>query len=453
MNRFVVLFAALFLVGSAVCADDDRAVYETEIDAPIEAVWAAFTTTDGLRSWMAPLVEIELKVGGTLRANYNAEGALGDATTIENTILAFDPPRMLSLKATGFPDGFPFEEAATSTWSVFYFDALSPSRTKITVVGLGYTDDEPSQTMRSFFAAANEQSLGQLASALKPSRWCDLLPRASHADLVRVPIADDWFVVYRAAPDVLAILEPYQWEEVVSYLILGEERALLFDTGMGISDIRAVVEELTSLPVTVLNSHTHFDHIGGNSVFDHVLAMDTDYTRKHAREGVGHDIVKGEVEPAALCRPLPDGFDATTYAVPGFTIHETIGDGHRIDLGGRVLEVLGIPGHSPDSVALLDAEAGYLWTGDSFYEALIYLSGPGTDLDAYGRSIDRLAALAPSLTMVFPGHNTVVAKPDGLIAVRDAFVAVRAGEVEGVERGGRVRYTFDGFGLLLRSQP
>lgn len=169
MNRC----ATALLVGvfaSSACsiasADGNRVVYETEIDADIDAVWSAFTTNAGLKTWMAPLVEIELAVGGTMKANYNSKGKIGDATTIENTILSFDPKRMLSLKATVFPKGFPFEDAAKATWSVFYFSELPSSRTKITVVGLGYTDDEQSKKMRSFFATANKHSLDKLNEAL-----------------------------------------------------------------------------------------------------------------------------------------------------------------------------------------------------------------------------------------------------------------------------------------------
>ena len=151
----------------AVTADDDRVVYETVIDADINAVWNAFTTNDGLQKWMAPLIEIDLAVGGKMKANYNPEGKLGDPTTIENTILSFDPKRMLSLKATKFPKGFPFEDAAKAAWSVFYFSELPSSRTKITVVGLGYADNEQSKKMRAFFATANKHSLDTLNAALK----------------------------------------------------------------------------------------------------------------------------------------------------------------------------------------------------------------------------------------------------------------------------------------------
>src|SRR3954463_15227779 len=82
--------------------------------------------------------------------------------------------------------------------------------------------------------------------AEKPE-WCRKLPRPAYAEFERVPVKSDWFEVYRVAPNVYAIYEPHQWEEVISYLILGSKRAILFDTGMGIANIKAVVEELTKL--------------------------------------------------------------------------------------------------------------------------------------------------------------------------------------------------------------
>src|SRR5207302_1375673 len=94
--------------------------------------------------------------------------------------------------------------------------------------------------------------------------WCRPLPRPEYKSLERVPTSDTWFEVYKVAPGVFAIYEPHQSEETISYLVLGEKRALLFDTGMGISDLRKVTNELTRLPIVVLNSHTHDDHVGDN---------------------------------------------------------------------------------------------------------------------------------------------------------------------------------------------
>src|SRR5437868_11789718 len=113
--------------------------------------------------------------------------------------------------------------------------------------------------------------------------WCRPLPRPEYKSLERVPIGDAWFEVYKVAPGVFAIYEPHQSEETISYLVVGTKQAVLFDTGMGISDIHKVTTKLTSRPVVVLNSHTHDDHVGGNWQFTFVYGMDTDFTRKNAK--------------------------------------------------------------------------------------------------------------------------------------------------------------------------
>src|SRR6476469_4887802 len=119
-------------------------------------------------------------------------------------------------------------------------------------------------------------------STQKPE-WCRDLPRPAYSKLERVNVPDKWFEVYRIRPGLFAIYEPHQAEETISYLIVGTKQALLFDTGMGIADIHKVVRQLTSRPVVVLNSHTHNDHVGGNSLFTFVFGMDTPFTRANAK--------------------------------------------------------------------------------------------------------------------------------------------------------------------------
>src|ERR1700680_2075784 len=141
--------------------------------------------------------------------------------------------------------------------------------------------------------------------------WCKGLPRPAYSKWERVSIADPWFEVYKIRPGVFAIYEPHQLEEVISYLIIGGDKVLLFDTGMGISNIQAVVAGLTKLPVSVVNSHTHNDHVGDNWRFNEVYGLDTDFTRGNAR-GSKED-AQAELAPDEICGALPTGFNARAY--------------------------------------------------------------------------------------------------------------------------------------------
>src|ERR1700742_1412222 len=242
-------------------------------------------------------------------------------------------------------------------------------------------------------------SCGVFCAQVSNPDWCKALPRPEYKKLERVPLSDRsldaWFEVYKPAPEVFAIYEPHQAEETIGYLIVGEKRALLFDTGMGISDVKEVLQHLTKLPIIVLNSHTHDDHVGGNWEFDTIYGMDTDFTRKNA-QGSRED-AQSEITPDQLCGPLPKGFDPKTYVTRPWKITAYVHDGERFDLGGRTIEVMTTPGHTPDAISLIDRANGLLFTGDTYYPAPIWLYRPETDIDAYAKSIRRLAALAPQI--------------------------------------------------------
>ena len=289
--------------------------------------------------------------------------------------------------------------------------------------------------------------MGQAASAEVPE-WCKALPRPEYKSIERVTASDPWFEVYKPAKGVFAIYEPHQAEETIGYLIVGEKRALLFDTGMGISDIKKVTAELSKLPIVVLNSHTHDDHVGGNWEFDTVYGMDTEFTRRNAK-GSRED-AQAEITPDQICGDFPKGFDAKAYATKPFHITHWLHDGDTMDLGGRTLKVIGTPGHTPDAIALLDDKNGLLFTGDSFYLGPIYLYRPETDLDAYVASMQKLGALAPHLQLLLPSHNTPVADPSYLPKVVAAIQQVRRGEVKSVATDGKHEYLFDGFSFLMR---
>jgi len=303
--------------------------------------------------------------------------------------------------------------------------------------------------MRLALAVCLALSTGLFAQAETPE-WCRALPRPEYRNLQRVAVSDAWFEVYKVAPAVFAIYEPHQSEETISYLIAGKNRAVLFDTGMGIGDISKVTAELTRLPIIVLNSHTHNDHVGDNWRFETVYGMDTDFTRANAR-GSRED-AQAEIAPGEICGELPRGFDRETYATRPWKIKAYMHDGDRIDLGGRSLEVMATPGHTPDAICLLDRANGLLFTGDTYYPAPIWLYRPETDLAAYDASIRRLAALAPRIRTVLGQHNIPVAPPSSLTRLVTAFEAVRAGRIPATPASrGKVIYKVDDISFLMRA--
>jgi glyoxylase-like metal-dependent hydrolase (beta-lactamase superfamily II) len=284
------------------------------------------------------------------------------------------------------------------------------------------------------------------------AKWCESPRPPRLGKFERVASADPWFDVYRLDPQTYAIYEPRHMEHVISYLLLGTERALLFDSGFGIGRIDEVVKALTPLPVTVLNSHTHYDHVGGNFAFSGIIAVDSAYTRNHAL-GTPNDKMSYNVSTGYVCPPLPAGVSTETYSIRPFTIRRTIHDGEKLDLGGRELEILLTPGHTPDSVCVLDRGHRLLLTGDTFYPGSLWLFVPETDLPAYERSMKRLTTFAPLVDRLLPAHTLPEADPKLLGKVVEALADVKAGTAKYEMRGGRRRYQFDGFSMLMPDAP
>src|SRR6266498_3204640 len=104
MKKLFVV-AVLMLTANLVCARDEAGlVHEGVVNAPVNQVWAAFTTKEGIESWMAAHASIELKLGGMMRTQYDAKGTVDDGKAIQNTIISYEPMHMLSFKVAKAPD-------------------------------------------------------------------------------------------------------------------------------------------------------------------------------------------------------------------------------------------------------------------------------------------------------------------------------------------------------------
>lgn len=295
--------------------------------------------------------------------------------------------------------------------------------------------------------------LAACASNAVADSWCDSKPPPGLAALEVAGAGDDWFKVHAVAPGVFAISEPRQAEEVNSFLVTGSQRAVLFDSGLGVGRIGAVVRRLTALPVIVLNSHTHFDHAGGNREFEDVRNLDLPYSAASARGEMSGPLTAYARETLAegsVCGPLPAGVTSREYTIPTWRVAAHVTDGERLDLDDRAVEILRTPGHTPDSICLLDRANRLLFTGDTYYSGEIYLWAPETNLADYQASIDKLAGLAGSLDRLLPAHGTPFAEPRRLLELREALQAIQAGSVrpETTPENRRL-FRFDHFSILM----
>ena len=283
-------------------------------------------------------------------------------------------------------------------------------------------------------------------------QWWDKLPRPEWSQFERLDAGDGWFEVYRITPRVIAIYEPGQFEEVISFLIIGDDRALLFDSGLGIGDIRGGVAGLTDHELVLLNSHTHYDHVGGNYQFDTIWGVDTPFSRARAR-GLDNDAVVDAVSEGWIWKPLPVDFDSNAYVSRPWTVDSFVSDGMQIDLGGISLEVVATPGHAPDCISLLDRHNRMLFTGDTFYLAALYTHIEGSNLADYTKTARRLETLTDKVDTLVTSHNVPTASADYLPELNRAMQGINAGTAPYDIVDGIREYRFSGFSVLTQDPP
>lgn len=239
-----------------------------------------------------------------------------------------------------------------------------------------------------------------LAAVYAPYVYAELLPWIDPHTIVdpapakpaKGRMVDDYFAVQELGSGTFAIGEPRYYQQNYSYLIVGEKRALLFDSGSGTRDISGVVASLTSLPVTVMVSHLHFDHLGGIVPFDHLAMIDVPQTRA--------DVADGRFTPTRYeYLGLIDG-----RPPPSMRVAEWLVPGAVIDLGGRSLTVLSTPGHTASSAALFDPVSRRLFIGDYVYPTVLYAFLPGASLSSYQQTAQRLLATLPAETVLWTAH-------------------------------------------------
>lgn len=204
---------------------------------------------------------------------------------------------------------------------------------------------------------------------------------------------DDYFLVEPIDSRTFAIGEPRYAQQNYSYLILGDVSAILFDAGPGVRDIRPVTAALTDLPITFVPSHFHFDHIGNTVTFETVAVPDLPYLRARA---INNALALSWQEHLGSA----EGIVAPTLEVDEWLALDSV-----LELGDRSLRVIYTPGHTEDSISLLDLESGAVFSGDFLYPGNLYAFLPTSNMGSYLQGAQTLLERIGTGTPIYGAHR------------------------------------------------
>ncbi len=240
---------------------------------------------------------------------------------------------------------------------------------------------------------------------------------------------------------------------VSEYLLVGDEKALLVDGGWGIGDLAAAVARLTSLPLTVVNTHGHRDHTSGDYQFSgsvHIHEADV-------------PLLKASYDPKARGETLrrfpretwPPGFDEQAWIHAPLPPYTTFSGPLRFDLGGRTVDVIETPGHTPGSVCVYDRKERLLLSGDNILARDTLLMLPDSlPLTTYLGSVGQLTAIADKIDHIYPAHGPAPLKPAVLNEMENGVRKILNGAIKGRPEstflGSGLSCQFDGCGILYR---
>lgn len=240
---------------------------------------------------------------------------------------------------------------------------------------------------------------------------------------------DDWFTVQQIDSSTYAISEYGHWECVHSFLLLGTRKALLIDTGLGIDSMKRITDQLTTLPIIVVTTHVHWDHIGSHKEFEKIYVHEGDVdwlvngiqglSIQQIRADVGRDLTKAP----------PKCFQPETYIPFKGEPTGVLMDGDIFQLGDRQVQVIHTPGHSPGHIALHDHTYGYVFTGDLLYaDKPIYAFYPSTSPEDLVDSWEKLTKIS-HVKRIFGSHYTLGMAPEVLDELREAILYLRKNQL------------------------
>lgn len=202
----------------------------------------------------------------------------------------------------------------------------------------------------------------------------------------------EWFTIDKIDETTYIISEYRHPEETHCYLLIGNERCLLIDTGLGIDNIFNEVRKLTDKPVIAIATHIHWDHIGGHKYFPDFYVHRAEVEWLNGKFPLSIQIVRNLVTDRC---DVPECFNINNYSLFQGKPTKILDGGEFIDLGDREIQALHTAGHSPGHLCFWEKERGYLFTGDLIYKGTLFANYPSTDPVAYLNSLEVISALPP----------------------------------------------------------
>lgn len=172
------------------------------------------------------------------------------------------------------------------------------------------------------------------------------------------------------------------------YLVEGEKRAALIDTGCGFGSLKKYVDTLTSKPVIVLNTHGHLDHAMGSIEFDEVYM-----SHKDEYIYVEHAKKEKRLEELNGFPKLPDFEESDYLEAAPMSHYRDLKQGDSFDLGGVTIDIFECPGHTRGSMVMLIREEGILLTGDACNGLLFMFEDYSLSIEEYLQNLQALYSL------------------------------------------------------------
>jgi hydroxyacylglutathione hydrolase len=235
-----------------------------------------------------------------------------------------------------------------------------------------------------------------------------------------------WFEVAEIADRIWAIRDKTQ---VASYLIEGKDKSLLIDTGWGIGNLKKLVETLTLLPVKVVFTHGHPDHVSGAYQFKdlNISPADINLLKNFYNKETRKQIIKFRFKDLT-----PPGFSEEQWINAKIGQVTPIQDGDIIDIGGRKLKIIATPGHTAGSICLLDEDEKMLFSGDSVQSTPVLMHlDTSLSLSTFLDSLKNLYSFKNNYTKILPSHGETPINKTVLDELLNGVSDILEGKIKG----------------------